>query len=244
MYTSLSNRHDNLARELAVSLFGVDATVGRTGVAQKTYGNLAYLSISTTTDSVSGRTLSGTDSGWIDIVPKTAAKSYLSGTGDFSASKVPGALTGFDLSDDQLAKLEAASVNANETEFIQACQSVNWALEPAASYVRGVRLALSAGAHLVARKLAREGEERFPGHSELQKMASILAPPTVRRLSTPADPGLAANRDWLQSHRTSHKGQWAALHNGQLLGAAATVERLIAQVGKVKDQKILVTQVY
>lgn len=146
--------------------------------------------------------------------------------------------------DNQLARLDLSSANGDASGFMQAYQSVNWALEPAASYVRGVRLALSAGAHLVARKLAREGEERFPGHGELQKMASILAPPTVRRLSTPADPGLAANRDWLQSHRTSHKGQWAALHNGQLLGAAATVERLIAQVGKVKDQKILVTQVY
>lgn len=151
---------------------------------------------------------------------------------------------GFDISEDQLAHLAVASATADEEQFVEAYQSVNWALEPARSYARGVRMALAAGAHRIARKLANEGTERFPDHRELQKMASILAEPTVRQSSSPADAGLAANRDWMKSHRNQYKGRWVALQAGHLLGVADTMTQLIAQIGEIRNRRILVTQVF
>ena len=149
-----------------------------------------------------------------------------------------------DAGTDRLARLEVASATGDEEQFVEACHTVNWALEPAQSYARAVRMALAAGAHSIARKLASEGAERFPDHGELQKMASILAEPSVRRSSRSVDSGLTANRDWLKSQRSIYKGRWVALQNGQLLGVAATLEQLIEQVGEIKNRKILVTQVY
>jgi len=181
---------------------------------------------------------------WVGSTSRKVFKRRTRGADDLPLSSQRASQDEPDVSSDPLARLEAAAATNEESVFIEAYRTLNWAIEPASSYVRGVYLALASGAHLVARKLAAEGAERFPDHRELQKMATILAEPTVRRGTGAADPGLLANRDWLRSHREEYKGRWVALRAGQLLGVAESVEQLVAQVGTIANQKILITQVY
>jgi hypothetical protein len=129
----------------------------------------------------------------------------------------------------------------NEVLFVRALSQINWAHRPASDYVRGVRLALAAGAHLQARSLATQGAQRYPDHVELQKMARILAPPRVVRTGLPADPSLRADRQWLQANRSRYAGRWIALKQGRLLAAGETVSELRAKLGDLRGT--LVTKV-
>lgn len=122
---------------------------------------------------------------------------------------------------DVMAALEIAAEAGNETAFMQAASGVDWLQRPAADCARAVRLALAAGAHLLARKLATQGSRLHPDHLELRKMAHILAPPRVVDADIPPTPSLRANQTWLRGHGHEHKGQWVALREGTLLAVGA-----------------------
>src|SRR5690606_2618637 len=107
-----------------------------------------------------------------------------------------------------------------------------------------VRLALKVGAHIIARKLALEGVERFPEDAELKKMARILGPPKVAVSNRPAEPGIGDNMAWLTAHWEEYKGKWVALRDGQVLATADSFEGVIEQVGPVKNTGILVTKLW
>jgi len=81
--------------------------------------------------------------------------------------------------------MEAAAEAADERRFISAYASVDWTQQPPDAIMRVVRLAITADAPLVARKLATEGAQRHPEHVELQKASRILAPPRVIRSDLP-----------------------------------------------------------
>lgn len=133
------------------------------------------------------------------------------------------------------ASMEAAAEAADERSFIAAFERVDWTLQPPDALIRAVRLAISADAPLVARKLATEGARRYPEHAELQKAARILTPSGVIRSDLPPDPDMAKNVQWLKGHRDQYRNQWVAVRAGQLLGVAATLPALIELVGKRKD---------
>ena len=140
--------------------------------------------------------------------------------------------------------LEWLAREGDAVRFAAICERINWETYSAEDIVRGVRLALEAGAHRTARWLATLGAERHPGHAELQKAAHILAPPRVACSDTPADISPARNMQWLRTHGEPYRGQWVALRNGQLLAAAHTYNELIRQIGNPKGTNILVTRVY
>lgn len=179
---------------------------------------------------------------WVGSTSRKVFKRRTRGADDLPLSSQRAPQDELIVSSDQLARLEAAAAANEETVFIEAYRTLNWAVEPASSYVRGVYLALASGAHLVARKLAAEGAERFPDHRELQKMATILAAPTVRRGSGVADPGLLANRDWLMDHGDEYRGQWVALRSGQLLAVAAFLKELTERIDE--PDGVLLTRVF
>jgi hypothetical protein len=142
---------------------------------------------------------------------------------------------------DGMAMLEVAAELSDETAFAQAASEIDWSQRSADDFARAVRLALAAGAHLVARHLAAQGARLYPDHPELQKMAHTLAPPRVVKADLPPVPSVRANQDWLRSHAGEYKGQWVALQNGVLLVAAATASELKTHLEN-KDH-ILVTKV-
>lgn len=137
--------------------------------------------------------------------------------------------------DEVWANMEAAAEAADERSFIAAFERIDWELQPPDAVMRAVRLAITADAPLVARKLATEGAHRHPEHAELQKAARILAPPRVIRSDLPPNPGMAHNVRWLKEQGASYRGSWVALREGQLLATADSLQALIERVGKHRD---------
>jgi hypothetical protein len=147
--------------------------------------------------------------------------------------------------EDGMAALEAAAERSSVYDvspFVTACEQVDWRERPAEAFVRGVRLALKVGAHIIARKLALEGAERFPEHAELKKMAHILGPPKVTVSNRPPEPVVGDNMAWLTAHWEEYKGQWVALRDGKVLATADSFEGVIELVGPVKNTGVLVTK--
>lgn len=101
--------------------------------------------------------------------------------------------------------------------------------QTAPDFVERVYNALAEGAHLQARELALEGHRLYPDNAQLRKMAELLAPPTVSNARTPADPTVTANQQWLRANANRYRGQWIALHNGELLSVAPTLRELKRQ---------------
>ncbi len=137
------------------------------------------------------------------------------------------ALRGFIVESSRLRQLfetdlEIAAKRGNEAAFVQAAERIDWSQRPAVDFIRAVRLALAAGAHLLARNLAAQGAKLHPDHLELCKMANILAPPRIVNADILATPSVRANQAWLRHHADEFKGQWVALREGTLLAAGAT----------------------
>ncbi|MCI0393876.1 MAG: hypothetical protein L0332_06085 [Chloroflexi bacterium] len=143
--------------------------------------------------------------------------------------------------DEKMAALEAAAQAKDDQAFWRAYQAITWTDRPASDFVHAVNLALMAGAYITARNLAQEGHELHPDHAELEKMAYVLAPPQARVVKSENQAGRKANHQWLKEHRSEYRGQWVALRDGELLGAAASPADLEAQVGEIRDKEILLT---
>jgi hypothetical protein len=109
-------------------------------------------------------------------------------------------------------------------------------------FLAAIQSALAVGAFLVARQLSALGTEQYPEHPRLRNYAHILAPPKVIQRDLPPDSTLFANRDWIMTHRTEFQGQWVALRNGELLGAADSLDVLTQAVPVAKG--ILFTKVF
>ena len=112
--------------------------------------------------------------------------------------------------------------------------------------LQAISQALATGEHGLARQLAMDGAKQYPDHDALQRYGRILAPPTV---GTPIPTTLEtraarrANHAWLNAHWQAYRGNWIALRAGQLLYASPSIEEVIAAVGEVRGQDILLTKI-
>ncbi len=166
---------------------------------------------------------------------------------------VTGSTTAFDfvtrrrtqpIIDYEMQRLETVAQVSDEIAFSLAVDAMNWETRPAEDYERAIRLALLVGAHLKARKLTNQGVEKYPDHLELQKFSRVLASPKVIDTHLPPDPNAQADIEWIKAHREKYRGQWVALHGGQLLAVAPTISELVKVIGNPKGTGILVTRVY
>jgi hypothetical protein len=155
--------------------------------------------------------------------------------------------SGQKVAEEEMTALEAAveaSTVHDVSPFARAYQAVHWQEHPADDFAHAVRLALSVGAPTIAQELAFKGAKRYPDHAELQKMAHILAPPTVSVSKASPRPGIQANRDWLNANWDDYRGRWVALRDGQLLAVADSLDGLSEQVGELQNTGILVTPLW
>jgi len=171
---------------------------------------------------------------WITPPFVERKKRYLPGpvtaTGPSEATVLPTALDATEDSGDGMAFLEIVAEIGDEAAFVRAIGQIDWLQRPAADFVRAVHLALAAGAHLLARRLAAQGAKLYPDHREVQKMARILAPPRVLRTNLPSDTSVRANLEWLRAHAAEFRGQWVALKDGAFLASAPTARELKGQL--------------
>jgi len=144
-------------------------------------------------------------------------------------------------SEDVMAVLEIAAEMGDEAAFVRAAERIDWSQRPAVDFVRTVRLALAAGAHLVARNLATQGARLHPDHPELHKMAHILAPPRIVNADIPPTPSVRADQAWLRDHADEYKGQWVALREGTLLAVGAAAREVWGHLESTDD--VMLTKV-
>ncbi len=141
-------------------------------------------------------------------------------------------------STDGLARLKAAAHAGNELAFLDARRAIDWSKRSAKEYSQAVRWAIEAGAHEAARQLAVQGAERYPDHAELVKFARVLNPPKAFSSHLPPDPSVKADIDWFAKHSLEYHGQWVAVKNGHLLGAAPTIQALMEMVPSWRETTI------
>lgn len=106
-----------------------------------------------------------------------------------------------------------------------------------------IQVALHIGAHETARELASLAVEKYPRDQKIQDLANLLAPPKILASNLPADPKVHLNVQWIEQHGQDFRGQWIALENGELRGAAQTLDELIGKVGDPRKHGYLVTRV-
>lgn len=142
-----------------------------------------------------------------------------------------------------MLELAAAAEAGDETAFLRTVNVMSWDTRPAEDFARAIRLALTAGAHLKAQRLAELGTANYPHHAELQRMAHVLAPPRVIAKKAPARPGTRADSEWIRTNAERYRGQWVALRDGELQGTSDSFEGLVRQIGNPKDTGVLVTKI-
>ncbi len=82
---------------------------------------------------------------------------------------------------DEITQLAEIAASGDAQAFLAAQEVINWIQRPPEDFIHTIQLALSLGAHLVARRLSIQGLEHYPHHSQLQRYAHVLAPPKVIR---------------------------------------------------------------
>jgi hypothetical protein len=135
---------------------------------------------------------------------------------------------------DVIASLRATVEAEDVDAFADAVEAIDWVSRPPEDFAAAVHLALTAGAHLLARRLAVAGHRQYPTHDELDEMSYILGPPTAKPSTSPADPSGWTNLKWLRDHAAEYYGEWIALKDGQLIAHAPTAYALKQQLPTVR----------
>jgi hypothetical protein len=137
-------------------------------------------------------------------------------------------------------ELERSFLLDDENEFVSLAKRINWENRTAEDHLKAIQMALTIGAHLVARRLSQDGKGHFPTNPEISKSATVLAPVETLRKDIPPDPSIGRNRDWLKAHRSEFRGQWVAIRDGELLARAPTYQQMKDLMGDVKGRGILI----
>lgn len=119
-----------------------------------------------------------------------------------------------------LSNLRRAAQIGDGAAFLKAYKELSTDVITANNLIQVIRLALETGAILLARDISVQGVKQFPDHSELSKYSRVLAPPkTIEKKNLPVL-NQEANRQWLKENGARYYGQWVALRDGVLIGAA------------------------
>lgn len=142
---------------------------------------------------------------------------------------------------DEWASLALAAEAGDEIGFLRVAKRLDWSELNVTDFVRTMKLALKAGAHLAARNLAVAGAKRFPQSEELQRMAFVLGPARIVQTDVPPDPSRKGDQEWLRVHSQDYKGKWVAILDGQLIALGNTAREVKAQLKS--SEGVLITRV-
>lgn len=110
------------------------------------------------------------------------------------------------------------------------------------NFIHAIQTALKSGDYGTAQQLSLQAVKHYPKQEELLKYAYVLAPPKVTVDKRPPDRDIQVNQDWVKQHRNQYWGQWVALHNGQLLASASSINELVEQLSDKKG--VFLTAIY
>jgi hypothetical protein len=135
-----------------------------------------------------------------------------------------------------LLAIEAAEAGEDRHALIALTEQIDWRRRRPEELIRAIQASLFLDMVLLARELADEGRRVFPNDKRLKQWAIVLAPAKIIGTQPASAIGLEASHRWFQQNNASqYKGQWIAVFNGELLGAAPTLKELYDKIGR--DQK-------
>jgi hypothetical protein len=144
-----------------------------------------------------------------------------------------------------LQQLEAAVEANDHRAFLAQIEGVDWSAHTPSDLLCAIQLALSLNLVWPARDLAKQGIQLFPDDEPLRRAARVFEPPTARmsRNNTPLK-GIKESHNWLRDHAHEYRGQWIAVNQGRLLGAARTLDELRPIIDQAEDSRsTIVTKV-
>lgn len=133
------------------------------------------------------------------------------------------------------AHLEAYARAHDYRAYKAEVANVHWACHAPTALVRTITLTLSHEWLTLAETLIKQGREIFPHDPTIGRIARTLAPSSITVVPGAAPQGLAASRMWLRTYATDYRGAWVAVYNGQLLGAAPSLEALRATIDPLEQ---------
>lgn len=140
------------------------------------------------------------------------------------------------LEDIHLIKVLEERARAEDRQtFVELVKATDWSTRTPEELLKAISLAFSLELATLTMELAQLGGRLFPGHEGVQRTARVLAPPVVRAVRPPRVRGLSASMAWFDEHATQYRGQWAAVREGKLLGAADALEELMPLIGEGED---------
>ena len=131
----------------------------------------------------------------------------------------------------ELHTLEQAAAQIDRQAFALLATTIDWSLHCATDLTRAIDFALALDIVSLARALAHQGSKIFPEDKRLQQAMAVLAPPVVRGTRPAQSLYLTAAQSWFKEHASQYIGQWVAVRDGTLLGAAPTLQDLHERIG-------------
>ena len=136
---------------------------------------------------------------------------------------------------EQIAFLEQLATAQDYQRFAILVQGIDWPSRPAEELGKAIDLALSLQMVAVARELVELGRRLYPGDEHIRQAHHVLAPPVAQSKQLRHIQGLDASKRWLREHASEYRGQWVAVHNGELVGAGNTLDELRSVLGEDQD---------
>lgn len=129
-------------------------------------------------------------------------------------------------------------------QFVALVEVMDWSGCRPEELLRVIDLALSLELANLAIKLAQRGKRLFPRHKRIQRAAQVLAPPVGREAAMSHPKTFGASQVWLREHATEYRGRWVAVHEGELVATARSLQELATEIGEDEDTaNILISKV-
>jgi hypothetical protein len=147
----------------------------------------------------------------------------------------------------QLHPLKAATDTGDSQAFLRQLALLDQDTLSAPEAIQVIKMALLLDMPAVAIDLARHAGTRFPNDPDIQQAVALLAPTNAARPTTaPPVKGLRQSQEWLRQNAADYRGQWVAVHQGRLLGAARTLpalRELLTQAHHQDTSSTIITRV-
>lgn len=137
--------------------------------------------------------------------------------------------------EEALRPLEESVQAGDRQQFVALVEAIDWSAHRPEELLRAIDLALSLELAALAIKLAQQGGRLFPEHERIQQATQVLASPVGRIMPGLQAKDLSASQIWLREHASEYRGQWVAVREGQLLGAAESLQELTAVIDQAED---------
>jgi len=119
--------------------------------------------------------------------------------------------------------------------FVEAVNTIEWMMKPAAFYEEAVDMALTLDAVAVARQLAKLGHDLYPDSPKLARFVNVLALPQKLNVDRLPKQGLSLAIQWMRHHTEEYRQQWVVIRNGELIASSISRDELVNTLGGELD---------